>query len=101
MFAQTMLVNLSRGDLNLGRFLILPTGQFKHLLSEGFFTLRRQIGTQNTQACPYGFDTLTGGNLDSCPFLGTQMAISTHGRHTPLTTQKIFIRAAAVAFDAC
>jgi hypothetical protein len=75
--------HLRRGDLNLGRFLILPTGQFKHLLSEGFFTLRRQIGTQNTQACPYGFDTLACGNLDSCPFLGTQLAVSAHWEQTP------------------
>jgi hypothetical protein len=35
------------------------------------------------QACPYGFDTLACGKLDSCPFLGTQMVVLTHWEQTP------------------
>jgi hypothetical protein len=38
---------------------------------------------KDTQACPYGFDTLACGNLDSCPFLGTQLAVSAHWEQTP------------------
>jgi hypothetical protein len=59
------------------------------------------VGTQNAQACPHSFDATLSGKPDSCPYLGTQMVVSTHGRHTSSTTQKIFIRALAVAFDAC
>jgi hypothetical protein len=72
--------HLSRGDHDPRCFPILSPAQVQHLLSEFFLRLRRQIGTQNTQACPYGFDTLACGNLDSCPFLGTQVAVSTHAR---------------------
>jgi hypothetical protein len=75
--------NLSRGDHNPRCFPIFPSAQVQHLPGEFFLSLRRQIGTQNTQACPYGFDTLACGNLDSCPFLGTQLAVSAHWEQTP------------------
>ena len=70
--------DLSRGDLNPRRFLILPPAQVKHFLGEGFLSLLRLVGTQNTQACPHGLDTLACGKLNSCRYRGPLAAISTH-----------------------
>ena len=55
-----------------------PPAQVKHLLGEGFLSLRRQVGAKHAQACPHSFDTTLSGKPDSCPYLGAQMAVLTH-----------------------
>jgi hypothetical protein len=58
--------------------MILSPAQVQHLFGEGFLTLRRQIGTQDIQACPYRFDTLACGKPDSGLPLCAPVAVLTH-----------------------
>ena len=62
--------------------------QVKHLLGESFLSLLRQIGTQDIQARPDSFDPLACDKLDSWTYLGSRVAISTHGKHTPINNSE-------------
>jgi hypothetical protein len=72
--------DLSWGDRNPRCFPTLPEGQVQDLFGEHFLGEQRFIGTQDIQACPYSFDTLSCGKLDSCLCLGAHLAVSTHAR---------------------
>jgi hypothetical protein len=75
--------NLSRGDHNPRCFPIFPSAQVQHLPGEFFLGLRRQIGAQDTQACPYSFDSTLSRKPYSRLKLGVLAMVSTHRRHTP------------------